>query len=132
MKKRYFTLEEAERLIPALTIRIRNLIRLSKAINLMGKIEINYEDEFDFIGNEINSRKNTHKLYYQFYSLLEEVLNYGVIVKDLNFGLVDFYALHDENEIFLCWQLGEKKIKYWHEAQSGYDERKPIELLKNA
>ena len=35
-------------------------------------------------------------------------------------------------EILLCWRLGEDKIKYWHEADSGYDERKPIDLLKNA
>ncbi|MEK6906987.1 MAG: DUF2203 domain-containing protein [Nanoarchaeota archaeon] len=130
MKKKYFTLNEAEELLPEITIKLNRLIRLSKAINILNKIEINYEDEFEFITNEINSRKNSHKLYYQFYMLLEEILNYGVIVKDLNFGLVDFYSKYNDQEIFLCWQLGENKIKYWHEAESGYDERKPIELLK--
>ena len=130
MKKKYFTLNEAEELLPEITIKLNRLIRLSKAINILNKIEINYEDEFEFITNEINSRKNSHKLYYQFYMLLEEILNYGVIVKDLNFGLVDFYSKYNDQEIFLCWQLGENKIKYWHEADSGYDARKPIELLK--
>ena len=129
MKKRYFTLEEAQQLIPEISIKLRKLIHISKAINLINTIEVSYEDELQFISSEINSRKNVHKLYYEFYELLEEVLNYGAIVKDLNFGLVDFYSLHDGNEIFLCWQLGENKIKYWHEADSGYDERKPIELL---
>mgnify|MGYP001585226255 FL=1 len=130
MKKKYFTLNEAEELLPEITIKLNRLIRLSKAINILNKIEINYEDEFEFITNEINSRKNSHKLYYQFYMLLEEILNYGVIVKDLNFGLVDFYSKYNDQEIFLCWQLGENKIKYRHEADSGYDARKPIELLK--
>ena len=124
MKKRYFTLKEAENLLPELSIKLRRLIKIGKAIHLLNKIEINYEDEFDFITNEINTRKNSHKLYFEFYALLEDILNYGAIVKDLNFGLVDFYS-----EIFLCWQLGENKIKYWHEAELGYDERKPIELL---
>lgn len=129
MKKRYFTLEEAENLIPEISLKINKLIRLSRAIQLINRIEINYEDEFDFITNEINSRKNSHKIYYEFYCLLEEILNYGVIVKDLNFGLVDFYSLYQGKEIFLCWHLGESKIKYWHEAESGYDDRKPIESL---
>ena len=130
MKKRYFTLEEAENLLPEISIKLNKLIRISKAIQLFNKVEIDYEDEFEFITQEINSRKSSHKLYYEFYALLEEVLNYGAIVKDLNFGLVDFYSKHNNKEIFLCWQLGENKIKYWHESDSGYDERKPIELLK--
>ena len=132
MKKRYFTLEGAQKIIPEISIKLRKLIQISKAIQLLNSIEISYEDDFQFIFSQINSRKNTYKLYHDFYELLEEILNYGAIVKDLNFGLVDFYSLHDGKEIFLCWQLGENKIKYWHEADSGYDERKPIELLENA
>ena len=132
MKKRYFTLEEAQNLLPEITIKLNKLIRISKAIQLFNKFEVNYEDEFEFITQEINSRKSSHKLYYEFYELLEEILNYGAIVKDLNFGLVDFYSTHEGKEIFLCWQLGEKEIKYWHESDSGYDERKPIELLRSA
>ena len=132
MKKRYFTLEEAQKLIPEVGTKIRKLIQITKAINLLNNIEISYEDEFHFIFNEINSRKNLHKLYYEFYEILEDVLNYGAIVKDLNFGLVDFYSLNNGKEIFLCWQLGEPKIKYWHESDSGYDKRKPIELLEKA
>lgn len=131
MKKRYFTLEEAQILIPEISIKLRKLINISKAINLLNTIEISYEDGFHFIFNEINSRKNIHKLYYEFYEILEEILNYGAIVKDLNFGLVDFYSLNNGKEIFLCWQLGENKIKYWHETNSNYDERKPIELLED-
>ena len=132
MKKRYFTLEEAQKLIPEISVKLRKLIQITKAVNLLNNIEINHEDELQFIYNEINSRKNVHKLYYEFYTILEEILNYGAIVKDLNFGLVDFYSLHQGKEIFLCWQLGENHIKYWHEADSGYDKRKPIELLRSA
>jgi hypothetical protein len=130
MKKRYFTLEEAENYLPQLSIKLNKLIRISRAIKLLNNFEIKYEDEFNFITQEINSRKNKHKLNYEFYLLLEEILNAGAIVKDLNFGLVDFYSVHNGKEIFLCWQLGEKKIKYWHESESGYDKRKPISLLE--
>ena len=131
MKKRYFTLDEAQKLIPEVSSKLIKLIRIAKTLQLLNTIEINYEDEIQFIFNEINSRKNNHRLYYEFYELLEEILNYGAIVKDLNFGLVDFYSLYKGKEIFLCWSLGENKINYWHEADLGYDERKPIDLLDN-
>ena len=130
MKKRYFSLNEAQNIVPEISVKVRRLINVSKAIKLINNIEINYEDELQFISNEVNSRKHTHKLYYEFYELFEDLLNYGAIVKDLNFGLVDIYSLHQGREICLCWQLGENEIKYWHECDSGYDERKPIELLK--
>ncbi len=132
MKKKYFTLEEAQKLLPQINIKLNRLIIISKAIKLVDGIEIKYEDDFQYVANELNSRKNKHKLYYKFYLLLEELLNYGAIVKDLNFGLVDFYSTYESKEIFLCWQINEPEIKYWHEADSGYDNRKPIELLKNA
>ncbi len=129
MKKRYFTLEEAQNLIPEVSSKLVRLIRISKTLNLIKNLEIDCEDDLQFIFNEINSRKNLHKLYYEFYEILEDIFNYGAIVKDLNFGLVDFYSIHKGQEIFLCWQLGENKINYWHDSDSGYDERKPIELL---
>ncbi len=132
MEKRYLTLQEAESLIPAIEKRLTRLIQLNKTLVMLNSIEINYEDEFQFIKNEISSRKVTHKLYNEFYTLLEEILNYGAIVKDLDIGLADFYSIHNGKEILLCWRLGEEKIKYWHESDSGYDQRKPIDLLKNA
>ncbi|MEK6835540.1 MAG: DUF2203 domain-containing protein, partial [Nanoarchaeota archaeon] len=131
-EKRYLTLQEAESLIPAIEKRLTRLIQLNKTLVMLNSIEINYEDEFQFIKNEISSRKVTHKLYNEFYTLLEEILNYGAIVKDLDIGLADFYSIHNGKEILLCWRLGEEKIKYWHESDSGYDQRKPIDLLKNA
>ncbi len=132
MKKKYFTFPEVQKLLPQISVKLNKLIKISRAIKLVDSINIKYDDDFQYVLNEINSRKNKHKLYYEFYLLLEELLNYGAIVKDLNFGLVDFYSMYEGKEIFLCWQINEPEIKYWHEADSGYDNRKPIELLKNA
>ena len=132
MEKMYLTLKEVESLIPAVEKRLLRLMEINKKLLMLNSIEITYEDDFQFVRNEISTRKTTHKLYHEFYSLMDEMLDHGAIIKDLNIGLVDFYSLHNGKEIFLCWQLGEEKIKYWHEANSGYDQRKPIELLKNA
>jgi hypothetical protein len=54
---------------------------------------------------------------------LEEL---GVVVKDLDAGLVDFPALRDGEHVFLCWQLGEADVTWWHGLEEGFRGRKPI------
>jgi len=50
----------------------------------------------------------------------------GCVIKDFEMGLIDFYSMFDGRDIFLCWKLGEKKIKFWHDIDAGYMGRKPI------
>ena len=75
-------------------------------------------------------------------TILEEVRFLGAEVKDLSAGLVDFYAerktgraarspspLRGPNGgelVFLCWQLGESKVAWWHPVEGGFGARKPI------
>jgi hypothetical protein len=55
---------------------------------------------------------------------LEEL---GVVVKDLDLGLLDFPAIRDGDEVELCWRVGEDEVEYWHEIGAGYPGRKPID-----
>ena len=50
----------------------------------------------------------------------------GVLVKDLDSGLVDFPALHDGEEVLLCWRVGEDEVAFWHGADEGFAGRKPL------
>jgi hypothetical protein len=59
---------------------------------------------------------------------VEELQRLGVLVKDLDSGLVDFPALRDGEEVLLCWQVGEDEIAYWHGADEGFAGRKPLPL----
>ncbi len=55
-----------------------------------------------------------------------EVQAMGVLVKDLDTGLVDFPATRDGEDILLCWQLGEDEVAYWHGLEDGYAGRQPL------
>jgi hypothetical protein len=50
----------------------------------------------------------------------------GAILKDVNTGLVDFLAVRDGREVYLCWRYGEPEIQYWHELEGGFAGRQPI------
>ena len=57
---------------------------------------------------------------------LERVQALGVIVKDLDTGLVDFPSVRDGEDVLLCWQLGEDEVAFWHGYEDGYAGRRPI------
>lgn len=57
---------------------------------------------------------------------VERIQAEGVLVKDLDMGLLDFPALRDGEEILLCWHVGEEKIGYWHGLEEGFAGRKPL------
>ncbi len=50
----------------------------------------------------------------------------GVLVKDLDSGLVDFPAKRHGEDVLLCWQLGEDEVAYWHGLEDGYAGRQPL------
>jgi hypothetical protein len=58
--------------------------------------------------------------------VLEEIQALGVIVKDLDSGLVDFPSVRDGREVLLCWRLGEDEVAYWHGYDDGFAGRRPI------
>ena len=49
-----------------------------------------------------------------------------IVVRDLERGLVDFPAIRDEREVYLCWEEGEPEIGFWHEADAGFAGRQPL------
>ena len=50
----------------------------------------------------------------------------GVLVKDLDSGLVDFPSVRDGEEILLCWRLGEDEVAWYHGPDDGFAGRQPL------
>ena len=61
-------------------------------------------------------------------AVLEELQQLGVLVKDLDRGLVDFPCVHHGRVVLLCWELGEDEVAFWHGADEGFAGRKPLPL----
>jgi hypothetical protein len=58
---------------------------------------------------------------------LQRLEELGVVLKDMDTGLLDFPALRDGEEVELCWRVGEDEVGYWHRVGEGYAGRKPID-----
>jgi hypothetical protein len=126
VSKKYFTLEEANRLLPEMKVELEALQTIkhrfeSRYIELQrwkkhGRDEMeifSLECELDFL--QIESK--TH---------IQNIFNRGVELKDIELGLIDFPAIIEGEEMLLCWKLGETGIRFCHGIHEGFSGRKRI------
>ena len=126
MEPDQFTLDEANALIPWLAEKFQNL-------NLVRQEYVSIQERMNHprinSGNEIEVRQlksTSGQLARQLEEGIEEILDQGIIVRDLSLGLVDFPSLRDNRDIYLCWIGGEVRVEYWHEIDQGFSHRQPI------
>ncbi len=50
----------------------------------------------------------------------------GVLVKDLETGLIDFPSDRGGDVVFLCWRYGEPDVAHWHSIDAGFSGRQPL------
>ena len=129
-----FTLTEAERtrrelepvLIEAIEVRRKiapldeELGALAARIQWLGGMQVPYEET-------ARVRVDRDRLADSLQSAIEKISAAGCVVKDLDIGLIDFPALINNEEVYLCWRLGEERIRYWHRQDEGFTARKLIE-----
>ena len=126
MEPDQFTLDEANALIPWLAEKFQNL-------NLVRQEYVSIQERMNDprinSGNEIEVRElksTSDQLARQLEDGVEEILDQGIIVRDMSLGLVDFPSLRDNRDIYLCWIGGEVRVDYWHEVNQGFSHRQPI------
>lgn len=132
MQKKYFTLQEAQKILDEIKYEIKRIIELKASLDLINSVDIEYTDEYAGNYDEIDftkMNKEFHKLAHEFYSKIEVIENKGCVLKDLDEGLIDFYSIYNGREILLCWKYGEHNIEYWHDLDSGFTGRQHVKNL---
>lgn len=131
---RIFTLEEANALLPTLELALGDLARLrselEQAIRAVGGAEaavgVLQRGEPAPKGREAQGAR-LRSLADEVGIAVERVNSLGCVLKDIEAGLVDFYAMREDQPVFLCWQLGEPTVAHWHTLDGGFAAREPIE-----
>jgi len=62
-------------------------------------------------------------------ALNRELEELGVELKDPMVGLLDFRARRGDEEVYLCWRLGEERVEHWHGLEAGFAGRKPMDTF---
>jgi hypothetical protein len=93
---------------------------ISNRIQIMGGVTIDYDVA-------ARMRADLNRVISKVKDALEQIQATGCIVKDLDSGLVDFPSVIQNEEVYLCWRLGEDRIRFYHRQDEGFAGRKPID-----
>jgi hypothetical protein len=130
--ERNFTPDEANELLPTVRPLVERMVEAKRALDAA-------QGEADEVSTRISgnggglpparlgevdaevSRRAT-----ELARTLEEIQALGVVVKDLDSGLVDFPSIREGRDVLLCWHLGEDEVAFWHGYDDGFAGRRPI------
>ena len=122
---RHFTREEANALLPSLEPLLRQLRD--------AKEELTDAEAHELLSDAAPSNgggdpgQQVGEAFLEVRRLLEVLEESGIVLRDIDRGLVDFPSDRDGEEIYLCWELGEDEVAYWHDLSSGYGGRQPLD-----
>jgi hypothetical protein len=123
--ERHFTREEANALLPQLTTLLTQLREAKDELTDTEAHEALSEAAPSNGGGDKGRRVGVAFL--EVRRMLETVAQAGIVLRDIDRGLIDFPAMLDGREIYLCWELGEEEVDYWHELEGGYGGREPLD-----
>ena len=115
---KYFTPAEAKKTLPLVRKIVKDILDTSREMRLIA----------DEIGHNVENDPRIQKLADDIEEFMQELEEIGCYFKDWNFsiGLIDFPAISDGKEVFLCWRSDEDDIMYYHEVDAGFAGRKII------
>ncbi len=123
---RYFTLEEANETLKIILPWVVEMQEIrAEIISRQPEVWPAIEKSAGNGGNPTLSK--LVRAFEQFDRLMHRIQDLGVLIKDINTGLLDFPALREGRVVYLCWKYGESQIEFWHEIEAGFSGRQRIE-----
>jgi hypothetical protein len=122
---RHFTRDEANALLPKLEPLLRQLQEAKDELTDAEAHELLSDAAPSNGGGDAGHQVGTAFL--EVRRILETLEESGIVLRDIDRGLVDFPAMADGREIYLCWELGEDEVAFWHDLSSGYGGREPLD-----
>jgi len=123
--EKYYTVEEANAMLPELrglveqiqAARDEILAAYPAAVPVLKQVSLNSG------GKEANPYTVA---IWKLNARVRRLVAMGVQLKDLDRGLVDFPAWREDQEVLLCWHLGEDEVTHWHDLESGFAGRQAL------
>ncbi len=121
---RYYTAEEANALLPEVRKMVNQIREAYRALS-----EPSTRQAFASRTRANGGGKRLEGALQQAGALergLQQLDAWGCVLRDPSSGLLDFPALRDGKEVWLCWLPEEDRVAYWHPTETGFAGRQPI------
>lgn len=122
-----YTPQTANKALPEVKQLFSNILMHKKqAVALQEQVEMIVQSGSPF-EQFVKKKQELNTAVSNYYRAIEELEATGVVIKDVEQGLLDFPSKRFDEEVWLCWKVGENEIKFWHGKDEGFMGRKPLE-----
>lgn len=122
-----YTPQTANKALPEVRRLFSNILMYKKqAVALQEQIEMVIQSGSQF-EQFVKKKQELNAAVSNYYKAIEQLEATGVVIKDVEQGLLDFPSRRFDEEVWLCWKAGETEIKFWHAKDEGFNGRKPLE-----
>ena len=123
--RRRFTLDQANKALPLVRRVVTDIVATrGLASTLQNSLESAPGAQHKSIQAELDVAID------KLHAYLDELTEIGVELKDFQVGLIDYTGRHQGRDVYLCWKLGEDRVGYFHELNSGFGGRVPVSMLE--
>jgi hypothetical protein len=126
---RLFTVNEANDLLPKLRPLVEQILENIRRLKGASETVIRREQldaEAPDLMDQLRRDVEVAKLIGQVQGWVEEINAHGCMCKGVEQGLIDFPCMLGAEVVYLCWQLGEPSVGFWHRIEDGFAGRKPL------
>ena len=124
-KKRFFTVDEANAVVPLLLKDVPQLQKLLQSLTRNFPDVKKARDNVQWNGGSVQG-VDYLSCVLQLNYMMRNLESKGCILKGIPEGLVDFPSLRDGKEVYLCWKAPEERIEYYHDIHAGFAGRQRI------
>jgi len=122
-----YTPQTADKALPEVKRLFENIIMQKNHVVALQEEIQNIIDSGSPFEGFIKKKQELNTAVTNLYKAIEQLEGTGVVIKSVDEGLLDFPSRRFDEEVWLCWKVGENKIKFWHEKHEGFMGRKPLE-----
>ena len=122
--ERHFTVAEANELLPQIEPMLRKLVKARDRLTDAEAHELLAAGAPTNGGGEPG--RTVGEGFLEVRRLLGELQGLGIVVRDIDRGLIDFPAVLDGREVYLCWDFDDDEVGHWHDLEAGYGGRQPL------
>ncbi len=125
MSVSYFTVEEANALLPVLEPLVGRLLELRARVSHESRAISNVLGD---LRSDVGGPGATRLVieFEEIERLVAQISSYGCVLKSVESGLLDFLCEREGRDVYLCWRFGESSIQFYHELHTGFQGRRPV------
>lgn len=124
----YYTPQKANKVLPEVKRKFNLIVAIrDQIVNTQEELQ-RMLDSNSSLEKYMVKKQELNTFMSNLYKAIEDLESMGIMIKSVDEGLLDFPSMRFNEEVWLCWKVGEDQVRFWHGKDEGFVGRKPLPI----